>query len=117
MIRRAFTMRLKPGALAEYKKRHDEIWPELVAEIERSGIASMTTFENDPLLFLYSEIYDEDAWDKLWHTEIHMRWAEIFKPLMEIREDGIVEFGELREIFHLETGAGKTNAEAKPEEE
>ena len=29
MIRRAFTMRLKPGGLAQYKRWHDEIWPEL----------------------------------------------------------------------------------------
>ena len=37
MIRRAFTLRLKPGALAEYKEKHDNIWPELVAEIESAG--------------------------------------------------------------------------------
>ena len=54
MIRRAFTMRLKPGKLAEYKHFHDNVWPELAAEIEKSGIASMTIFENDPVLFLYS---------------------------------------------------------------
>ena len=34
MIRRAFTMRLQPGKLAEYKHFHDNVWPELVAEIE-----------------------------------------------------------------------------------
>ena len=50
MIRKAFTMRLKPGALAEYKRNHDNIWPELVAQIEREGIASMTIFERDPVL-------------------------------------------------------------------
>ena len=59
MIRRAFTMRLKPGALAEYTRNHNEIWPELVEEIERSGIATITTFEQDPVLFLFSEITDE----------------------------------------------------------
>ena len=59
MIRRTFTMRLKPGALAEYTRNHNEIWPELVEEIERSGIATITTFEQDPVLFLFSEITDE----------------------------------------------------------
>jgi L-rhamnose mutarotase len=104
MIRRAFTMRLKPNSLAEYKKKHDEIWPELVAEIEREGIASITTFEADPVLFLFSEIHDEGAWDRLWATEIHARWAKVMEPYMEFRPDGIVDSGELREIFHLETG-------------
>ena len=106
MTRRAFTMRLKPGGLAEYKRHHDEIWQELVDEIERSGIGQITIFEADPVLFLYSEIYDEEAWDKLWHSEIHDRWAEVMNPLMEFRPDGIVDSSELREVFHLETGAG-----------
>jgi len=105
MIRRAFTMRLQAGKLAEYKHFHDNVWPELVAEIERSGIATMTIFENDPVLFLYSEIADENAWDKLWHTKIHDRWSEeAMNPLMFFR-DGIVDTSTLREVFHLETKA------------
>ena len=58
MIRSAFAMRLKPGGLEEYRRRHDAIWPELVAEIEKQGIAQITIFENDPDLFFYSEITD-----------------------------------------------------------
>ena len=106
MIRRAFTMRLQPGGLAEYRRHHDEIWAELVAEIERQGIAQITIFENDPVLFLYSEIAEEEAWDRLWRTEIHDRWGEIMNPLMEFGPDGIVASSELREVFHLRTGAG-----------
>ena len=101
MIRRAFTMRLKPDSLAEYKHHHDNIWPELVAEIERSGIASITTFQRDLDLFLVSEIADEAAWDKLWNSEVHRRWAELMQPLMHLRDDGIVEAGELAEVFHI----------------
>lgn len=99
-------MRLKPGALAEYKRHHDQIWPELVAEIEHQGIAQITIFENDPQLFLYSEIRDEEAWDRLWHSQIHDRWNEIMSPLMEFRADGIVESTEVREVFHLATSTG-----------
>jgi L-rhamnose mutarotase len=110
MIRRAFTMRLKPGSLAEYKRHHDAIWPELVAEIERQGIAQISIFENDPVLFLYSEIRDEDAWDRLWHTENHDRWGEIMNPLMEFRPDGIVDSTVLREVFTLETGGKDSGA-------
>ena len=91
MIRRAFTMRLTPGSLAEYKRHHDSIWPELVAEIERQGIAQITIFEDDPVLFLYSEIHD--------------KWGEIMDPLMEFNDEGIVDSSELREVFDLRTGA------------
>lgn len=102
VIRRAFTLRLKPNSLAEYKDKHDKIWPELVKEIEASGIAQITSFENDPVIFLYSEIYDEKAWDKLWNSKIHDKWAKQFHHLMEFRADGKVDSGELRQIFHLE---------------
>ena len=105
MIRSAFTLRLEPGALAQYREYHDNIWPDLVAEIERQGIAQITIFENDPVLFLYSEITDEEAWDRLWHTAIHDKWGEIMDPLMEFNDEGIVDSSELREVFNLETGA------------
>ena len=106
-IRRAFTMRLKPNSLAEYKRHHDSIWPELVAEIEKSGIAQISIFEADPVLFLYSEIYDEKAWDKLWSSKIHDKWGEIMNPLMIFNDQGIVDSSVVNEIFHLETKAGK----------
>lgn len=107
MIRRAFTLRLKPGGLPEYIRRHDEIWAELVAEIEKSGIAEITIFENDPIIFLYSEIYDEQAWDKLWNSDVHLRWAEMMNQYMYFDENGIAESAAVREIFHLESGAGE----------
>ena len=105
MIHRAFTMRLKPGSLPQYKAHHDAIWPELVAEIERQGIARITIFEADPVLFLYSEIRDEAAWDRLWHSEIHDKWGELMNPLMVFSDEGIVDSSELREVFDLRTDA------------
>ena len=107
MIRRAFTMRLKPGGLAEYRRHHDAIWPELVAEIEKQGIAQITIFEHDEVLFLYSEITDEAAWDRLWASEVHDRWAEVMNPLMVFRDDGIVDSTEVTQIFHLRTDASE----------
>jgi L-rhamnose mutarotase len=100
-------MRLKPGSLATYKKHHDAIWAEMISELEKSGIADMTIFENDPVLVMYSVITDVDAWDRLWHSEVHDRWAVLMNPLMEFNSDGIVNSTELREVFHLETNAGK----------
>ena len=86
---------------------HDAIWAEMIAELEKSGIADMTIFENDPVLVMYSVITDVQAWDRLWHSEVHDRWAVLMNPLMEFNSDGIVNSTELREVFHLETNAGK----------
>lgn len=35
----AFKMQLHPGMEAEYRKRHDEIWPELVALLREAGVS------------------------------------------------------------------------------
>lgn len=102
MIRRAFTLTLKPGALAEYKEKHDNIWPEMVAEIERVGIARMTAFEADPTIFYYSEVLDEEAWDRLWASPVHDRWAEMFKELIAFDESAQIDARFMPEIFRLD---------------
>jgi L-rhamnose mutarotase len=102
MIRHAFTIRLRPGALEEYRRRHEAMWPELVAEIERSGIGRICAFAADPLVFYYSEITDAGAWDRLAATEIHHRWGEGVRDLIEDAA-GVSELGEL---YCLDTRAG-----------
>jgi len=37
-------MKLKPGVAAEDKKRHDEIWPELAAELRKAVISDNSIF-------------------------------------------------------------------------
>jgi L-rhamnose mutarotase len=34
----AFCLRLRPGTEAEYRRRHDEIWPEMRAMMQDAGI-------------------------------------------------------------------------------
>ncbi len=44
MQRSAFKMKLKPGCEAEYQKRHNEIWPELVKMLKDSGVYDYSIF-------------------------------------------------------------------------
>lgn len=39
MERYAFRMTLNPGMEAEYRRRHDEIWPELVVLLKQAGVS------------------------------------------------------------------------------
>lgn len=99
-------MRLKPGTFPQYKRYHENVWPELVAEIERSGIARMVIFRGEgDRMFVFSEITNAEAWDKLWASEIHKKWAAVMEPMLELRPDGIIDAGELSEVYHLETKA------------
>ncbi len=86
MIRQALQFRLKPGKLAEYKRIHDEVptrFPELAAAIREAGILREVVFTDDPLLIVYAEVSDPDAYPRLWATEVHQRWAELMAPLTE----------------------------------
>ncbi len=106
-MRKAFVLKLKPGALDQYIYWHDNIWPELKEEIARQGIAEITLFQLDDMVFLYSEVADSAAWDRLWASDVHHRWgSELMDPLMHYRDDGVVDSRELREIWHFAPAEG-----------
>lgn len=105
MVRRAFTLRLKPGALDEYVRQHDEIWPELVTELRGQGISELTIFERDGALFVYCVGTDYEAMDRVWASDVHDRWAKVMAPLIDVNEDNKVDAMPVTEIWHLDTGA------------
>ncbi len=106
-FRAGFTLRLKPGGLDEYMRRHDAIWPELVAEMAANGVEQVTIFHADSTLFIYSEIADASAWERLWNMDIHLRWAAELEPYLELAADGTPDSSDLTEIFHLLPAAGR----------
>ncbi|HEY8390676.1 MAG TPA: L-rhamnose mutarotase, partial [Clostridia bacterium] len=42
MERYAWRAKVKDGYMDEYIKRHDEIWPEMIAELKKAGIKNYT---------------------------------------------------------------------------
>jgi L-rhamnose mutarotase len=100
-MRKAFVLKLKPGALDQYTYWHGNIWPELVQEIEQQGIAEISLFQVDDTIFLYSRVNDPEAWARLWDSDVHRRWGqELMAPLMHYHDDGMIDSRELREIWH-----------------
>ncbi|WP_332643535.1 L-rhamnose mutarotase [Aeromicrobium sp.] len=45
ITRHSFTLRVAAGKEAEYRQRHDEIWPDLVALQQRAGVRNFTLFQ------------------------------------------------------------------------
>ena len=45
-------MRLKPDCYDEYKRRHDELWPELAKIMDDNGV-SMAIYRHGEELFLF----------------------------------------------------------------
>ena len=50
----AFRMKLKPGIVDEYKRRHDEIWPELVQVLREAGIYDYSIFLDEEDMHLFA---------------------------------------------------------------
>ena len=65
----AFTMRLNPGMKAEYRKRHDAIWPELVALLREAGVSDYSIHLDEATNTLFGVLWRRDG-----HT--HGRPAE-----------------------------------------
>jgi L-rhamnose mutarotase len=55
----AFKMRLNPGQKEEYKRRHDEIWPELLVLLKEAGISDYSIFLDDESEVLFGVLWRE----------------------------------------------------------
>ncbi len=104
MIRHAFKMKLKPGHVAEYKKRHDEIWPELAKELRAAGISDYSIFLDEETLTLFAvqKLTEHNTAADLPESAVVRKWWRSMAPLMEVHPDHSPICGELREVFHLE---------------
>ncbi len=104
MKRNAFAMRLKPGREAEYKKRHDEIWPELKAELRKAGISDYSIYLDRKTNTLFAFQYlAEDATDsELPKLPVVKKWWHMMADLMDTNPDESPVSDELVEMFHLD---------------
>jgi L-rhamnose mutarotase len=103
MARYAFKMFLNPGAAGEYKRRHDEIWPELAIRLREAGVSNYS-IHLDPetnILFAYLERGDDHAMDALPAHPVMRRWWDHMKDIMRANPDGSPVSAPLQEMFHL----------------
>jgi len=104
MQRYAFKMLLNPGQRHEYKKRHDEIWPELSALLHASGVRNYSIFldEETNILFAYLERPENHTMDRLPDHPVMRRWWDYMKDLMATDPTGAPIAQPLNEVFHLD---------------
>ena len=97
-------MKLKPGNVEEYKKRHDEIWPELAQEIAKAGVFDYSIFfdEESLTLFAFQKLADDNTADGLKDREIVKKWWDHMADLMEVNPDNSPVVKPLSEVFHMD---------------
>ncbi|MCC9168767.1 L-rhamnose mutarotase [Pontibacter harenae] len=102
MQRFAFKMKLKPGCEAEYKKRHDEIWPELAQLLKDAGVSDYAIFldEETNTLFAVQKQNGASSQD-LGSTAIVQKWWAYMADIMETNPDNSPVSVPLKEVFYL----------------
>jgi L-rhamnose mutarotase len=96
-------MQLIPGHEAEYRRRHDAIWPELVDLLHKAGISDYSIFldEATGALFGYLVSTDTAKMDSLPSEPVMKKWWAYMKDLMEVNPDDSPLSVPLKEVFHM----------------
>jgi len=91
-------LKLKSGFEREYKRRHDELWPEMAVAMSAAGV-NMIIYLHENLLFLYANAPTQEAWDRLNNDPVTSRWDQYMGDILESREDGGVFIKDLPRMF------------------
>ncbi len=91
MEKYAWRATVKVGCIEEYKKRHNEIWPELVKVLKNAGICNYTIWNIGNELFGYYECEKgiKFASDYQANSVIVDKWNEYMKDVMVMELDPI----------------------------
>ena len=103
MHRIAFKMQLFAGYEEEYKKRHDELWPELKQLLKQAGISDYSIFLDTTTNNLFGVMQAEDPakLDNLPSTPVMQKWWKYMADIMEANPDNSPVQTPLEEVFYL----------------
>lgn len=103
MKRVATKMWLHKGFEAEYKKRHDELWPELKQLLKDTGISEYSIFldETTNALFAFLKVDDSIQLDSLPSHPVMQKWWAYMKDIMDTNPDNSPVNIPLTEVFFL----------------
>lgn len=103
MPRIAFKMKLHPGQIGEYKRRHDALWPELAELLRETGVRDYSIFLDEETLALFGvlDLDQPELLDALPGHPVMQRWWAYMADIMETNPDHSPVSVPLREVFYL----------------
>ncbi len=101
MRREAWVMWLKPGNERIYKQKHDEIWPEMLAQMREHKIRNFSIYRHGLTLFAYLEHHEANERSEE-PDALTRRWWKMMAPYMETNVDDSPRRGEVEEMSHFE---------------
>lgn len=103
MQKHAFKMRLHPGMEAAYRKRHDEIWPELVQLLKAAGVSDYSIHLDAETHTLFGVLWrtDDHGMDDLPSHPVMQRWWAHMADIMDTKLDNEPVSTPLDLVFHM----------------
>jgi L-rhamnose mutarotase len=100
----AFRMQLNAGQAADYTRRHDEIWPELVALLKDAGISDYSIFLDPETFSLFAVLRRsaDHGMDVLPSHAVMKRWWAFMGDIMATNPDSSPVVVPLQPVFHLD---------------
>ena len=99
----AFRMNLVPGKAAEYRKRHDEIFPELSKALKDAGVSDYSIWLDAEANHLFGilTLSDDNTMNKLPETPIMKRWWAHMADIMATDADNVPVQINMKRVFYL----------------
>lgn len=99
-----FVMRVRPEAMEEYRRRHAEVWPEMLDALRRTGWRNYSLFAaDDGMIIGYVETDSfQAALDGMQAEPVNARWQAEMAPMFELQAAPDTSLVRLGEIFHLD---------------
>src|SRR6201981_798179 len=107
MKRYGSVIKVKPEALAEYKRHHAAVWPDVLAMIKKCNIHNYSIYLKDDFLFGYFEYDGTDYRAEVAKMAADSRtqeWCALMMPMhqpLETRKNG-EWWAEMEEVFHTD---------------
>ena len=97
----AFRMTLVDGKIALYRKRHDEIWPELEAALRAAGVLEYRIFNEPGSNDLFAVMHRKKAHglEALAASALMHRWWAMMADVTVTGPDGIPVQRELQQAY------------------
>ena len=104
MQKHAFKMRLHQGCEDEYRRRHDEIWPELVALLKDAGISDYSIHLDRETNILFAVLWrsDDHQMDDLPAHDVMKKWWAHMADIMDSHSDNEPVVTDLETVFHMQ---------------
>jgi L-rhamnose mutarotase len=96
-------MKLKPGTVAEYKRRHDELWPDLGRALSEAGIYDYSIFLDEETLHLFAvlKLWPDHKIEALPAKPVMQRWWDYMADLMEVEPGNRPREWPLEQMFYF----------------